>query len=157
MSRKIHSDDFADENLSIQEERVFDYSMFRVNTDGQIATITEREFKEDKAYQDFMNSLMVIEINETTDERAPKAGLVGVNGQQLWLPRGKKIKIPRYFVERLLRSRSRGYKSVKNQDPSADAGYKQVRTTNNDYSVSVLQDPAPQGRAWLERVVRESA
>lgn len=154
--------DFADDDVTsihdTLEDDVEDYSRFRVMTDNQVEIITDREFKatEADAYTKFMQDLLIIEIHRSTDRNAPTHALVGVNGEQVWLPRGRKIRVPRYFVERLARSRPRAYKTEDNPDPRADIAKRTVRESGMDYPFNVLQDPSPKGRVWLERIVRES-
>jgi hypothetical protein len=153
--------DFADGGVTdigdiSLDDGVEDYSKFRVMTDNQVEVITEREFKETQEVMQFMQDLLVIEIHRSSDQNAPTHALVGVNGEQVWLPRGRKLRVPRYFVERLARSRPRDYKTEDNPDPRADIAKRTTRQTGMDYPFNVLQDPNPRGRVWLERVIKES-
>lgn len=146
--------DIADDALT----GVMDFSKFRVVLDRTVEVITDREFADQNEYAKFMQDMIVVELHTSTDRNAPTHAYVGVNGEQVWLPRGQKINIPRYFIERLARSRPQNYRTTANPDPSADQAMLTQRQTGMDYPFSVLRDPQPaKGRAWLERVSRESA
>lgn len=152
-----HVDAFenANEALITGFENVPDYTQFRLNTDNQIVVVSEREFKDMGEYDEFMKNRLVITVHESTDPNAPPYAPVGVNGEQAWLPRGQPVRVPRYMVERLARSRPVSIKTKNNPDPSADVGMLTVSKTGFDYPFSVNHDPHPKGRAWLARVVAE--
>lgn len=153
MARQTHATDFA----GTGEEDVTDYMHLRIFTDKTIDTVGEREFADSIEYTKFMADSMVIELHASTDKNAATSVRVGVNGEEVWLPRSQKIRIPRRFVERLARSQVRTYKTVRNPDQEADFANLTKTYTAMDYGFSVIKDPSPKGRSWLERVTRESA
>lgn len=147
----------ATDHLDTENDGVLDFTHFRLNaTEPAIVTLEGREFKDAVEYETFMAEPVVIEIHTSTDKNAPTHALVGVNGEQVWLPRGQRIRIPRRFVERLARSQSVAYKTERNRDMDADVAMDTHKTTAMDYGFSVLRDPNPKGDQWLRRVVRES-
>lgn len=123
---------------------------------AKIETITEREWKTQEEAEAFYNQRLDIEVNQTNDKNAPPFAEAGVNGHMVWFPRGVRINnVPRKFVEALARSQDTAYKTMQVRDPNADNQMKTLRTRATAYGFSVLRDPSPKGRAWLERVMRE--
>lgn len=120
-----------------------------------------REFAYDEVgrsldFERFMGESIDINIVEPTDDAAPPAVYVGVNGDAKWLPRGIPIRIQRYFVERLAASVESWYSQEEDRDPNSDTGMKTKVRKRACYPIQILRDPSPQlGRAWLARVVRE--
>lgn len=126
-----------------------------------VQPVTEREFANDKegqaAYEAFMREPIVLKIHSTTDKNEPLVADVALNGVKCPMPREKPIKVPRAFVEVLARSQNRAYEQERVPDPDAAEGYKTRRTTGVQFPFSVLHDPSPKGRAWLQRITHESA
>jgi hypothetical protein len=158
--RTAHStDDFENGSADDGDYASLDWTQLRVTAVApQIEVAPAREFGDDKlAYEKFMQDLVVIRLTEPTDENAPTHAMVGSNGEQLWLPRGPVLRIPRRFVENLAHSQSTRVSTKMNHDPNKDDAMDVRRTTTPDYPFAVLQDPAGQkGREWLRRVVREA-
>jgi uncharacterized protein (DUF2342 family) len=123
---------------------------------GQIEPITEREWKDQAEAVAFMQEPLTIHIHTSSDKNAPPAAMAGVNGRTVWFRRGTTYKnVPRCFVESLLRSQSTTYRTQQVRDPNADEQMQTMRTTSMDYPFSVVHDPNPKGKRWLERVMRE--
>jgi hypothetical protein len=122
-----------------------------------IEPVTEREFADKAEYERFMQDPVVIVIHKTAERHEAPSVMVGNNGNQAWLPRGQKIKVPRYFVETLARSQTRQYATEADQDPNAAFGMRVRRFGGLAYPFSVVADRHPKGDAWLQRVMRESA
>lgn len=123
---------------------------------GHIERVTEREWRDSEEAVRFMNEPLTIHIHTTQDKNAPPAVMAGVNGKQVWFRRGVDYKnVPRCFVEALARSQSATYRTQQVRDPNEDEQMKTMRTTSMDYPFSVLHDPNPKGKRWLERVMRE--
>lgn len=123
---------------------------------SKVEPITEREWKTAEEAERFYNERLDIEVHQTNDKNAPLFAEAGVNGHMVWFPRGVAVRgVPRKFVESLARSQDRTYKTMQVSNPNADD---QMRTTTSKascYGFSVLRDPNPRGRSWLERVMRE--
>lgn len=151
MAKEIASSDYIP-----QIEGVVDYRKLKFQlVQGNITPIGEREFQDVVKMELFMQELLTIVVNKTSDKNAPPAVGVGVNNDQVWLPRGQKISIPRYFVEVLASRQERHFRTFRNEDPNADEGMKTMTENTQPYSFQVLHDPNPKGQAWLERVSRE--
>jgi hypothetical protein len=142
-----------DEGLDL--ENIVDYKMLTQGQLRQIQPITDREFQLAKEIEVFMNEMLVIRIHDTTDKNAPKRVFVGDNGEQLWLPRKTKIRIPRRFVERLAQSHEQTYDQLRNNDPNADEGMVTKSSQAQPYPFEVLHDPNKLGSRWLRRTMRE--
>lgn len=152
MARQMHSPDFQAPDL----EGVIDYAMLKRGL-AQITPVTEREFKDIAEIESFMNDLLVIEVHTTTDKNAPLIAEIGVNGDKVVIPRGRKVRIPRKFVERLAQAQSASFKTTPNPNPGADEGMITTRHNGQEYPFTVHHDPSPKGRAWLSRMVREGS
>lgn len=124
---------------------------------GRLDPITTREFKDMVELEAFMETPVVIEINETTDVNAPPLVYVGVNGDARWLPRGVPIKLQRKFIERLAQAQEMRFSTVNNKDQDSDQGMKVLRKTAQSYGFSVIRDDHPLGRRWLVRMQRSGS
>jgi len=147
----VHSDDYLPKLTGVVSYKAFSTNMHR----SAIEPITEREFKTNVEYEKFMQDILIITLAESTNPKDYDKVPVAVNGEEAWLPRGVKIEIPRYMVEPLLRSQEVSSKTIDNKDQAAVEGKVIVQKNSQYVSVSVLRDPSPKGRAWLERVMRE--
>lgn len=152
----LHSDEYVDPDDGVLDMMAGN----KAHLIASMEVIDEREFnlrtKEGKTeYEEFMQMPMIISVNETTDDNAPPLVPVGDNGDTRWLPRGPKIRIQRKFVEILAKAQERKIKSVRNTDPGAEEGMLTKKRTAQSYGFSVIHDPHPKGRAWLERITRQ--
>lgn len=109
-------------------------------------------FDNNADYEKFMTDYLEIEIATTQDKNAPPLVPVGVNGVQAWLPRGEAIEVPRYFVERLLRSQSHKFETVNSTDYQAEAGTSIRETIGTDFPFQILYDPDPRGYEWARKI-----
>ena len=138
-----------------------DFETLRLNglrAAQHIEPVTEREFKDVEDIAAFMNDPLSIIVHDTNDKNAPPYVEVAVNGEYVCLPRNRPVRnIPRRFVERLARSMSHSIRTSLHPDHNRDDGYQVIRRSAHDYAFSVLEDPSPRGRQWLQRVTRESA
>lgn len=160
MGRETESTDF----LSGELNNVIDFTQLQVRTGiaPAIEAISEREFethtKQGKLeYEKFMQEPVVIKIHKTTDKNEPPTVGLGCNGMQIYVPRERPVRLPRFFVENLARSQERIYRTERNPDPNADEGMFTKRHSGASFPFSVLKDDNPKGRAWLARVTHESA
>ncbi|MEY3252290.1 MAG: hypothetical protein RL227_1263 [Pseudomonadota bacterium] len=123
---------------------------------SKIELVSEREWKTAEEAERFYSERLDIEIHQTGDRNAPIFAEVGINGHMVWFPRGQRINnVPRRFVESLARSQDHTFRSVHERNPDVDSQMKTLRTRSTAYGLSILRDPNPKGREWLERVVRE--
>lgn len=113
-------------------------------------------FADEAEYASFMNQYVTIEIASPRDKNEATQVPVGVNGKQLWLPRGTPVEIRRCFVERLLRSQSRSYATETDSDYAAETGTRIAEKIGTDYPIQIVYDADPRGHEWA-RMVRLQA
>lgn len=156
MATKTESSDFTNTEL----DGTIDFSALPVGG-LTVQPVTEREFKNtpegNLAYEKFMAEPIVIKIHSTADKNEPPGAEVALNGVKVYIPREKPVRLPRAFVEILARSQVRAYSQQRNPDPNADEGMFTKRHVGASYPFNVIEDKNPRGRAWLQRVVHESA
>lgn len=151
MARALYTDNLTPNVNEVLSYKQFTFAGHRVS----LEPVSDREFKEKAEYEKFMQDLLEIELAETSDARAYELVPVGVNGEQAWLPRGRRLSVPRYLVEVLLRSQETTFKTEYVKDPSATEGAVQRKRNSQNVAVLIHKDPSPKGRAWTERVMRE--
>lgn len=148
-TRETHSTDYMENAV-----QALDWTQLRTGQ-APIEAISEREFAETKDMEAFMQELVVIEVHRSTDKNAIPQVPVGVNGDKIWIPRGRPVRLPRKFVEVLARSQEAAFRTDDNPDPGADEGKIIRRTNGQSFPFTVIRDENPRGRAWLERMIRE--
>lgn len=157
------------------EDRVIDFMQSGMDSASRIRhleVISTREFGYEEIigkdglanagrsmeFEAFMETPVVIQISEAPDENASPVVFVGVNGDNLWLPRGVPLRIRRKHVERLAQSAERKYRTDRKQNTDGESINEQPPTSRNhqSYTFSVLKDEHPFGRRWLMRVTKQS-
>ncbi len=122
----------------------------------QIVAVGEREFADVVEQEKFMQDRLVIVIHKSPDKNAPPRVPVGLNGDICWLPRDRKIRLPRGLVGNLLQSQERTFATKRNPDPNADEGMVTTQENTPAYPINILYDPNPRkGAAWARRVVAQ--
>lgn len=106
----------------------------------------------------FMEELLEIRLEPSSEENAPQLIDVYVNGQAEWVPVGRPWILKRKFVEVLARSKPMSVKT-NHLTPEA-AGNREItneviRTVRAKHPFSVLRDDNPKGREWLTRVLMD--
>lgn len=139
-------------HLEVISSREFDYE--NIKEDGKW------QMGRSLAMEAFMEEGIVIMISETTDARASPLCYVAINGDERWLPRGIKVRVPRKHVERLAQSAERSFttKRVTATDDNDNEQPAKGKSTQA-YSFAVLHDPHPDKRLahrWLARVTKQS-
>lgn len=151
-TREIESTDYLP-NLP-QDEVPMSYKNLKITLVAMpVVPVDEREFKTTVEMEAFMQEEIVIRIHPTGDKSAPPVVPLGCNGEQVWLPRGKAVSIPRKFVESLT-AYEVSFSTERARDPNSDEGMVQRTAANQPYPFTVIRDTNPKGRAWLERVMR---
>lgn len=113
-----------------------------------------REFAEKADYEAFMNEPVGIVIEQGGD-RDPELVPVGVNGAQLWLPRGRPIMVRRSHLERLLRSTVTDFSVTPLHDPNLDEGHAMRNKNRGAFHVTIMRDENAKGQQWAARMRRE--
>lgn len=112
------------------------------------------EFKERVEFEQFMQQPVIIELARTSEPNEPPAVFLSLNNEGGWLPRGKKIRLRRCFLECLIQAQKASYIQYDNPNPQADEMKITERVNGQSYHFAVIHDPDPRGRRWFERVMR---
>lgn len=157
--RATESTDFENDEL----RGVIDFSMLPTGgVSVQPVTVAEREFDTRTvdglaAYEKFMSEPITIKVHATADKNEPPVADISLHGIRCPIPRERPVRVPRAFVEVLARSQVRAYSQERDPNPDATEGMRTRRHGGSSYPFQVLHDPNPKGRAWLQRVMHESA
>lgn len=109
----------------------------------------------------FMEHPIEIIIAETTDAKASPLCYVSVNGDERWIPRGIRVRVPRKHVERLAQSSERTFTTPQTSGQVADNDNERPAKAKSTqaYSFQVMKDPCKDvklARRWLQRVTKQS-
>lgn len=148
------------QHLEVISEREFPYQTLTTRaTDKDGKTFDFENPGRSPAMEAFMEEAVVIEIHETTDEKAPPLVFVGINGDQRWLPRGVPIRLPRKFVERLAQSAERTYTTPTTGVKEGTDNERPVKQKSTQaYPFAILEDSHRDkklARKWLKRVTKQ--
>ena len=149
---RVHSPDI----VSHEMDGVLPFEMLRQGFQ-QVEQVSTREWKDLAEAEAFMNEMLVIEVHTSTDKNAPLSVPVGINGVWANIPRGRKVQLPRSFVEKLAQSQVRTLRTETNPDRYAEEGHVVRSVNGQEFPFTVHQDRNPKGRQWLERVIREGS
>jgi hypothetical protein len=118
---------------------------------------TKRQDQEKLATMKFMNDMLKIHIHSTTNKNDESVFEFIVNGKVFFFHRNETKTVPRYVVDRMARCRPTTFTDheVINKDGVKDIMY--TPHTALRYPFSVIEDPHPRGREWLEATMMEPA
>jgi hypothetical protein len=107
----------------------------------------------------FNEEIIEIMLQPSSEENAAMVVDVYVNGEARWIPVGPVVPLKRKFVEVLMRSKP---VSIQTDHESRDSGAKVInnkiiRNARAKYPLSIMNDPNPKGREWVNRIMREVA
>lgn len=155
--RAIESTDYENSEL----RGVIDF--MHLPTGGvSVQPVTEREFDTSTAeglaaYEKFMREPVVVVLYGSSNPNDPLVADIRLNGALCPLPRDVPVRIPRAFVEVLAQSQVRTYSQEDVDNPKATEGKRTKRHTGLQFPFRVEHEPNPRGRAWLQRVMHQSA
>ncbi len=144
--RKAGANDAADEKLG-QEEA---FSLGEVGDKGSI----EQAAETDIIMESFMNDMLEIEIHSDGREGSLDVVTPAVNGVNQPIIRGRAQRVKRKYVEALARGRVTDYEQ-RVHNPAEPANIQMVPKTTLAYPFAVLNDPHPNGRAWLDNILAQ--
>lgn len=107
----------------------------------------------------FAEEIVTIMLQPSSEENAPMVVDIYVNGEARWIPVGQEVPLKRKFVEVLMRSKP---VSIQTDHEAVQSGAKVInnriiRNTRAKYPLSIINDPNPKGREWVNRIMREVA
>jgi len=112
-------------------------------------------FKDKAAALAFNEEKLTIMIHDTTDENADQLVFLSVNGRGVWLERAQQYKISRKYVEVLCRAKPFGIETVQARDFMGNQTTNIKKSSALRYPFSVLNDPNPNGAAWLRSILAQ--
>lgn len=104
----------------------------------------------------FFNELVEVKILEDQRPNAEQFIQTSVNGVNQFFERGMPVFVKRMFVEILARARPFNITTQEYVDSNGSRATKIVKTFGLQYPFTVLSDPNPDGRRWLESVLKEA-
>ena len=104
----------------------------------------------------FMEEHVEVTVHTTSDRNADPFPFVAVNGRKQYFQRGLVQKVRRKYVERLARARTNTVMQEYYVDANGNNAIRNVPVGSLTYPFSVVADPNPRGRAWLEKILQEA-
>ena len=107
----------------------------------------------------FMEEMVTIRLEPSSEKNAPSVIDVYVNGRPEWIPVGKPFTLARKYVEVLARAKPIEVQTSHDTPETSMNGDPQnrvVRTIRSKHPFSVINDPNPRGIDWLTRIMQES-
>ena len=125
------------------------FALSEIGDPGPIEIVSERDFVNEAALEDFMNELIEIRLNDAAAEGDLQVETPSLNGVNMPLIRGQWIKVKRKYVEVLCQARTVTF-IQEARNPVDPADIAMVERSRLSYPFEVRHDPNPKGRAWLE-------
>jgi len=104
----------------------------------------------------FMNEVVTVVVHTTTDKHEPQFVQLWNDGRFQLIPRGIETPVKRKFIEVLARMKGDSYGNVEYRDAEGNLTYKYPKQTGLRFPFAVVNDPNPNGRAWLQGVLAEA-
>jgi hypothetical protein len=115
-----------------------------------------KAFNKDKADMlQFLEEPVEIIVNESTNPVDEQIIEVGVNGVPQRFQRGVKQTVKRKFIQQLARKLTR-FSQTKGKDPQGIETYVNQPHSAARYPFTILSDPNPKGRAWLDNLMQQA-
>jgi hypothetical protein len=108
------------------------------------------------AQMSFNEEILEVVVHDTDDKTAEPYPLVINGGARQYFVRGTTQRVKRKFIEVLARAKKTTYTQRKIRDSEGNEMYQQIPHTTLLYPFSVISDPNPSGRVWLESILREA-
>lgn len=105
----------------------------------------------------FMEDVLTVRVFETTSDNDYEIFPISVNDVHQPVVRGADQKIKRKFVEVMARCRDTEYRQKKPGNPAVDVDilHQLKPTTKPMYPFIVIDDPSPNGNAWINKILAE--
>ena len=119
-----------------------------------IEKVSESDFSSAAKLSAFMNEILTVVVADDAGENSIEVPCVNVNGLNQAFIRGQVQKVKRKYVEQLARTRVTKYEQ-KTPDPSKPENIQMVEKTALKYPFTVMFDPSPNGREWLQAILKQ--
>lgn len=103
----------------------------------------------------FNQDMLTVQVHDTTEKHAERIIQFWVNGELQNFPRGKTVTCKRYFVDKLARCKPTTFTQDKRRDEDGNEHMLEVPHNALRYPFTVINDPHPRGREWLEAILKE--
>lgn len=111
-------------------------------------------WKDKAAALAFNEELILVELMNDNDPQAEQVVQTGVNGVNQFLLRGKAQWIKRKFLAALATSQPESISTPEYTNARGDRGTRIIKNRTQKYPFRVLEDRNPDGRVWLERLMK---
>lgn len=116
-------------------------------------------FKEKAERLAFDQHILKVLVHPSQSEFPDHTFMLGVNGKNMAVMRGRPVDMPRYYVETMARARISTYDNVEQRNPySNELEVKNTESKSQRYPFQIIHDPDPVlGAKWLEGLMNERA
>lgn len=112
--------------------------------------------QDDVERERFMQEIVVINIPESPSEGELSMAQAGVNGQLIYIPRGRNVKVKRMFVEALLNAKTSVYtQQVRSMDTN-NIETPLIEAVGLAYPIQIVDD-TPRGKKWAAAKMQQRA
>jgi len=125
-----------------------------VGSGDPIEQVSENDFVKSVELESFMNEILTIIVHPTAEDGALDVVVPMVNGMNQPIVRGAESKVRRKYVEALARCRTTKYVQQV-MDPARPENIQMTDRTAVSYPFSIIHDPNPIGRQWIESIMSE--
>ena len=126
-----------------------------INAGGGIEPVSENDFAKKADQESFANDILTIIVAQDNSKDALPVIVPAVNGVNQPIIRGQKLGVKRKFVEALARCTTTTYEQA-TPDPRKPQNIQMIERTALTYPFTVYNDPHPNGREWLQAILKAS-
>jgi disulfide oxidoreductase YuzD len=128
-------------------------SLSEISSSAGIEPVSENDFAKNVSQEAFMNDLLTIVVAEDNSKNALPVIVPSVNGINQPIVRGHRVKVKRKYIEALARCTYTRYEQ-QTPDPSKPENIRMLEKTALVYPFTVYDDPHPNGREWLQAILK---
>ena len=118
-----------------------------------IQVVDGPDWKDKASILDFMNDVLLVEVATTTDKYEPQFVQLWNDGRIQVIPRGIPTHVKRKYVEVMARMKMESFRNEEYRDMDGNNSVRWPKTSGLRYPFAVIEDPSPNGRAWLRSVL----
>lgn len=130
-------------------------SVSRSDLKDDIQVVPGPRLKEKADAMAFNNEILTVVVHETTNPSDVPIPVVRVDGRSQYFIRGQSQQVKRMFVEGLARAKKETVNTREATDGNGNRNTVIDKMPALKYPFSVLEDPNPKGRAWLQQVLAQ--
>ena len=145
-------------NVQVGQDREKEISVdgkAEVTKETVIEPVEGPDLEDQVELERFMNEIVEILVYEPFEEGEQKVVQLSVGGRNQFVPRGVPTKVKRKYVEVLARAKKVTVSANGVKDPNGEARNIVRFGHGLQFPFQVLNDPNPNGPAWLRKVLAE--